>query len=192
MDDPNAIVIVSPAGGTTGVGRRCRDGMSLADKLRPDRFTEMSGRMAAIVGYILDEAWTEPAIIALSVTSDGFVTTDAEFLGEAADLDRNLLNLLVAAGLTDDERADFGPSEGGCCLMAAKPGERGERGRLPFSARPRPLIRDSGRLIVRGRIWHCPLVGATRPRCGLRRPVTDDEDRARCVLEDIAGDTAQD
>jgi hypothetical protein len=81
--------------------------MSLADKLRPDRFTEMSGRMAAIVGYVLDEAWTQPAIVALSVTSDGFVTTDAEFLGEAADLDRNLLNLLVAAGLTDDERADF-------------------------------------------------------------------------------------
>ena len=35
------------------------------------------------------------------------MTTDAEFLGEAADLDRNLLNLLVAAGLTNDERADF-------------------------------------------------------------------------------------
>jgi hypothetical protein len=81
--------------------------MSLADKLCPDRFSEMSGKMAAIVGYILDEAWTEPAIVALSVTSDGFVTTDAEFLGEAADLDRNLLNLLVAAGLTNDERADF-------------------------------------------------------------------------------------
>jgi hypothetical protein len=81
--------------------------MSLADKLRPDRFTEMSGRTAANVGYVLDEAWTQPAIVALSVTSDGFVTTDAEFLGEAADLDRNLLNLLVAAGLTDDERADF-------------------------------------------------------------------------------------
>ena len=91
----------------SGVGRRYRDRMSLVDKLRPDRFTEMSGKMSAIVGYVLDEAWTEPAIIALSVTSDGFVTTDAEFLGEAADLDRNLLNLLVAAGLTDEERADF-------------------------------------------------------------------------------------
>ena len=77
--------------------------MNLADKLCPDRFSEMSVKMADI----LDEAWTEPAIVALSVTSDGFVTTDAEFLGEAADLDRNLLNLLVAAGLTNDERADF-------------------------------------------------------------------------------------
>jgi hypothetical protein len=104
---PGKVGVVPPAGAMTGVGRRYRDGMSLVDKLRPDRFTEMSGKMAALVGYILDEAWTEPAIVALSVTSDGFVTTDAEFLGEAADLDRNLLNLLVAAGLTDDERADF-------------------------------------------------------------------------------------
>ena len=68
-----------------------------ADKLHPDRFSAMSGKMAAIVGYILGESWTEPEIAALSVTSDGFVLTDAEFFGEAADLDRNLLNLLVAA-----------------------------------------------------------------------------------------------
>jgi hypothetical protein len=67
----------------------------------------MSGKMAAIVAYILDESWTEPEIAALSVTSDGFVLTDAEFFGEAADLDRNLLNLLVAAEVTPEERADF-------------------------------------------------------------------------------------
>ena len=81
--------------------------MTLADKLRPDRFTAMSGRMAAIVGYILAEPWTEPSISALSVTSDGFVTTESEFLGEAADLDRNLLNLFIAADLTAEERAEF-------------------------------------------------------------------------------------
>jgi hypothetical protein len=63
--------------------------MSVANKLHPDRFPAMSGKMAAIVGYILGESWTEPDISALSVTSDGFVTTEAEFLGEAADLDRN-------------------------------------------------------------------------------------------------------
>jgi hypothetical protein len=67
----------------------------------------MSGKMAAIVAYILGESWTEPDIAALSVTSDGFVLTDAEFFGEAADLDRNLLNLLVAAEVTPEERADF-------------------------------------------------------------------------------------
>ena len=31
--------------------------------------------------YVLGEAWTEPEITAVSVTSDGFVTTDAEFMG---------------------------------------------------------------------------------------------------------------
>ena len=67
----------------------------------------MSGKMAAIGGYILGVSWTEPEIAALSVTSDGFVLTDAEFFGEAADLDRNLLNLLVAAETTSDERTEF-------------------------------------------------------------------------------------
>ena len=81
--------------------------MVLAEKLHPDRFSAMSGKMAAIVGYILAESWTEPEIAALSVTSDGYVLTDAVFFGEAADLDRNLLNLLVAAEVTPDERADF-------------------------------------------------------------------------------------
>ncbi len=89
----------------TGVVYRSR--VPLAEKLHPDRFTDMSGKMTAIVAYVLGESWTEPEITALSVTSDGFVTTDAEFMGEAADLDRNLLNLLVAAGLTDDERSEF-------------------------------------------------------------------------------------
>jgi hypothetical protein len=82
-------------------------GVTLAAKLHPDRFTAMSGRMAAIVAYILGESWSQPEIVALSVTSDGFVTTEAEFFGAAADLDRNLLNLLIAAGLTNEERAEF-------------------------------------------------------------------------------------
>jgi hypothetical protein len=79
--------------------------VTLASKLHPDRFSAMSGRMAAIVAYILGESWTEPEIAALSVTSDGFVLTDAEFFGEAADLDRNLLNL--ASETTPEERAEF-------------------------------------------------------------------------------------
>lgn len=43
----------------------------LAAKLRPDRFSEMSGKMTAIVGYILDEPFSEPAISELVVTADG-------------------------------------------------------------------------------------------------------------------------
>ena len=67
----------------------------------------MSGKMAAIVAFGLDEPWTEPPIRALSVTSDGCVITDSDFLGEAADLDRNLLNLLIAADLAPGERDEF-------------------------------------------------------------------------------------
>jgi hypothetical protein len=81
--------------------------MTLASKLHPGRFSAMSGKMASIVGFILGESWSEPEIAALSVTSDGFVTTESEFFGEAADLDRNIMNLLVAAELTQAERAEF-------------------------------------------------------------------------------------
>ena len=88
---------------------------ALADKLRPDRFTAMSGKMAAIVGYILDQSMSEPTINELVVTSDGFVLAERsgevganEMLGTEEDLNRNLVSLLDAAGLTDDEVAEFG------------------------------------------------------------------------------------
>ena len=80
----------------------------LVTKLRPDRFTAMSGRMAAIVGYILDEPFSEPAISELVVTSDGFVlaqtegeTGQNEMIGTEVDPNRNLLQLVEAAGLND-------------------------------------------------------------------------------------------
>lgn len=88
---------------------------TLVEKLRPDRFTAMSGRMAAIIGYILDERFTDPAISELVVTSDGFVLAQSEgeagandLIGSEADLNRNLLDLIAAAGLTDEEAREFG------------------------------------------------------------------------------------
>lgn len=88
---------------------------ALIDKLRPDRFTAMSGKMAAIVGYIVDERFSEPAISEMVVTSDGFVLAQAEgevgandLIGEEADLNRNLLTLIQAAGLSEDEIREFG------------------------------------------------------------------------------------
>lgn len=88
---------------------------ALIEKLRPDRFTAMSGRMAAIVGYILDERFTDPAISELVVTSDGFVLAQSEdevgandMIGEEADLNRNLLTLIEAAGLSEEEISEFG------------------------------------------------------------------------------------
>jgi hypothetical protein len=112
--------------------------VTLASKLHPDRFSAMSGKVAAIVGYILGESWTEPQIGALSVTSDCFVLAATEFFGEAADLDRNLLNLLVAAEATTDERTEF---------------ERRYRERVddwPVLSGPSPL---TDRLTRRGSNW---------------------------------------
>ena len=87
----------------------------LVEKLRPDRFTAMSGKMAAIVGYILDERFSDPAISELVVTSDGFVLAQTEgevgandMLGTEVDLNRNLLDLIEAAGLTAEEIHEFG------------------------------------------------------------------------------------
>ena len=59
--------------------------------------------MAAIVGYILNERFADPAISELVVTSDGFVLAQTEgevdahdMIGEEADLNRNLLTLADA------------------------------------------------------------------------------------------------
>lgn len=43
---------------------------TLADKLHPSRFTEMSPMMAAIVAYVLGEHFTEPEIAELTVSED--------------------------------------------------------------------------------------------------------------------------
>lgn len=55
----------------------------------------------------LGESWSQPEIARLSVTPDGHVISDTAMVGVAADLDRNLLNLLITVDLADDERAEF-------------------------------------------------------------------------------------
>ena len=45
----------------------------LVEKLNPARYPYMSGKMAAIVGCILGESFTEPEIAELVVTSDGYL-----------------------------------------------------------------------------------------------------------------------
>ena len=86
---------------------------TLADKLHPKRFPNMSGRMAAVVGCILGEEWTRPVIAELVITSDGWVLARDEgqvtfnvIVGTAADLERNWLALLDVAGLTSQERRE--------------------------------------------------------------------------------------
>jgi hypothetical protein len=75
----------------------------LVEKLRPDRRLH------------LEEHFSDTAISELVVTSDGFVLAQHEgevganeMIGEEADLNRNLLTLIEAAGLTEDEVREFG------------------------------------------------------------------------------------
>jgi len=87
--------------------------MMLSEKLSPRRLPGMSGKLAAIVGCILGEQWTQPSIAALVITSDGFVLARNRgevgfnaFIGTAEDLERNWNSLLDAAGLTSEERQE--------------------------------------------------------------------------------------
>jgi hypothetical protein len=89
----------------------------LAEKLKPSRFPNMSAQMAAIVGYLLGEPFSEPAIAELHITADGGVlavpvTADgirgsAAFIAAEADLRANLSHLGMAAGLDQGEWADY-------------------------------------------------------------------------------------
>jgi hypothetical protein len=88
---------------------------TLNDKLHPRRFPGMSGRMAAVVGYILGEVWSKPRIAELVITSDGWLLARNAghigfdtIIGTAEDLERNWGNLMRTAGLTGEERQDAG------------------------------------------------------------------------------------
>ena len=88
---------------------------TLSDRLHPKRFPGMSGRMAALVGYILGKRWSKPRIAELVITSDGWLLARNRghggfdtIIGTAADLERNWSNLLRAANLTRKERQEAG------------------------------------------------------------------------------------
>ncbi len=83
----------------------------LAAKLDPRRFTAMSPKMAAIVGFILDEEFTSPRIAEIIITSDGVVLARDEndcgynnVLGAIDQLRDNWSRLLDAADLDTTER----------------------------------------------------------------------------------------
>ena len=88
--------------------------INISEKLNPRRFPGMSGKMAAILGQMLDQEWTDPALVQLCITSDGFLLGMEmgdvgfnEFLGTEADLKNNLTQLveLPEVGLTGKEKA---------------------------------------------------------------------------------------
>jgi hypothetical protein len=83
----------------------------LANKLKPSRFDGMSPFMAAIVGYVVGESFTEPQIAEIAVSeSENLVyirrTGGVGFDGieSLADLRNNWNRLLDAAALTAEER----------------------------------------------------------------------------------------
>src|SRR6185437_6508158 len=85
---------------------------ALAKKLHPSGFPGMSPFMAAIVGYVFDQALTEPEIaeIAVSETENLVYIRQAGAAGfdgiqSLEDLRNNWNRLMDAAGLTPEERA---------------------------------------------------------------------------------------
>lgn len=85
----------------------------LEEKLNPRRFSNMSSKMAALVGWILAEEYTNPSIAELVVTSDGYlmarITNDTGFnhlIGKMSDFEHNVNNLLSCTpDLTDKDKA---------------------------------------------------------------------------------------
>jgi hypothetical protein len=87
--------------------------MELAPKLNPRRFPGMSPLMAAIVGFVLGESFTDPEIAEINVSeSEGLVyirkAGEVGFNGlqSLVDLRENWNRLMDAAGLDQDERRE--------------------------------------------------------------------------------------
>jgi len=85
--------------------------ISLAEKLHPNRFTEMSPFMAAIAAYILGESWTDPQIAEIAASEQENLVYVRKVGGigfdgvhSLTDLRNNWNRLLDAAGLTPEER----------------------------------------------------------------------------------------
>ena len=85
---------------------------TLVSKLRPSRFPGMSPFMAAVVGYVLDQPFTEPVIAEIAVSESenlvyirqgGAVGFDG--IQSLNDLRENWNRLMDAASLTAEERA---------------------------------------------------------------------------------------
>lgn len=82
---------------------------TIARKVDPAHL-RVSPRFTAVLAYLVGETWTDPAIVDMTITSDGIVmlaTTDDplfdEILGDRSDLERNIRGVADVVGLTTDE-----------------------------------------------------------------------------------------
>ncbi len=85
---------------------------SLLAKLDPDRYPNMSLTFVAILGYVLNEPWTQPIILEITRVDDMMLAMSEgqmlpNFLGEVSDVRVNLRRLGMAAGLTPEEWAEY-------------------------------------------------------------------------------------
>jgi hypothetical protein len=85
----------------------------VTEKLHPRRFPRMSTKFAAVLGAMFGQIWTEPALLELVITPDGFLLgrhkgepTCKEFLGPESWLKENLTKLMDIPGvdLTQQEK----------------------------------------------------------------------------------------
>lgn len=87
------------------------DSGNWVSKLHPEKFSSMSPKMAAFVGHITDQRYTNPHIAELETTSDGMVLARPhngaghEMFGHISDVHQNWGALLDAADLSPQERA---------------------------------------------------------------------------------------
>ncbi len=86
---------------------------SLRNKLNPTRFPGMSPFMAAIVGYVLEESFTDPEIAEIQVSeTENLVyvrqvgSVRFEGLQSLVDLRNNWNRLIDAADVTPEERKE--------------------------------------------------------------------------------------
>lgn len=87
--------------------------MGLNEKLNPARFPGMSPMMAAVVGYVLGESFTQPEMSEIKVSEREdlayFRKSDAvgfDGLQSLEDLRGNWNRLIEVAGLTPEERSE--------------------------------------------------------------------------------------
>jgi hypothetical protein len=86
---------------------------TLKQMLNPKRFPGMSGKFAAIVGYILGEQYTQPHITEMAITSDGIVMAQQsgdvgmnDMIGSYDDLKRNWDKLISVAKLSPEQKKE--------------------------------------------------------------------------------------
>lgn len=85
----------------------------LLTKLDPSRFPRLSPHLVAILGYLLERAYTTPTLVELRITPDGRVVgrTDDQvkscYLGGVTELRAHLRRLGMAAGLDAEEWASY-------------------------------------------------------------------------------------